>query len=513
MSIEVPNVQRYKDKHADAQAARIMKLWQKRPKIFFRDVMNITMDPWQEDCVDLYMNNERTGLIASKGPGKTFLLAGICWHFNICHHDPKTACLSITKDHLMSNFWAELLRLRHQSPLIAASYEEGMKRMNRIGKEGFSFIDARSFPKQADENQQASALAGLHADNVAFFIDEAGMIPDAVINTADAALTTVSGHKKMARLVCTANPEEPKGLLYRAAMGRSIQKWAIYRISGDPDDPKRAPRVSLSWAQEQIDMYGKDHPWVLVNVMGKYPPTGTTKLISEEEIYASQHRDIHESTVKNSQLRLGVDVARGGVDSTCFAKRRGLKGYPIEAVSSSDDGSQIASKIAFMHQDQKVERVFVDNTGGYGSSTIDHLKHFPHIDITPVVYNSKAQDLRYFNKRTEMWVRMRDWIRDGGQLPNDPILAEEILMPNVYFLNGVLRLEEKEQIKTRLGRSPDRADAFAQTFADVEQPSFYADYGNLYSPVPGPPHKNSGFYISDESQLDSQYRSPSNYKA
>lgn len=512
-SQQAPAHLRYLGKHAEQQSAAVMKLWRHRPTIFFRDVMDIVMDPWQEDCVELYVNNQRVGLIASKGPGKTFMLAGMCWHFNTCNHDPKTACLSITKDHLKSNFWAELLKLRARSPVIINTYHDGMSRMDRRGKEGYSFIDARSFPKQADENQQASALAGLHADNVAFFIDEAGLIPDAVITTADAALTTEEGPTKKAKLICTANPEEPKGILHRAAMGRSKQDWKIYRVSGDPDDPRRAPRVSMKWAEEQIDMFGRDNNWVKVNVLGQYPDTANTKLISEEEVYQAMHREIEEREVRNAQYRLGADIARGGVDNSCFAKRRGLKGYQVEILSSSLDGPELASKIAFIHQDQKVERVFVDNTGGFGGSVMDSLKHLPNIDVTPVVYNGRAQDERFYNKRTEMWVRMRDWIRDGGCLPNDPILAEEIQMPNIYFLNGKMRLEEKRQIKDRLGRSPDRADAFAQTFADVEQPSFYADWNDELSPMPGAPHGNQGTYHSSERQRPEGYRPPSNYKS
>lgn len=318
---------------------------------------------------------------------------------------------------------------------------------------------------------------------------------------------------KKAKLICTANPEEPRGILYRAAMGRSLQDWKIYRVSGDPDDPKRAPRVSLKWAQEQIDMYGRDNPWVMVNVLGQYPPSGTTKLISEEEVYQAMNREIIDKEVRNSQLRLGADIARGGVDNTVFAKRRGLKAYPLEVMASDLDGPQLASKLAFLHQDERVERVFVDNTGGYGSSVIDSLKMFPQMDVTPVVYNAKAQDDRYYNKRTEMWVRMRDWIKEGGCLPNDPQLADEIQMPNIMFHGGKMRLEEKEQIKSRLGRSPDRADALAQTFADVEQASFYADYSDSFSPIPGQPHGRGGNYLSSQDQLDNKYRPPSNYKS
>lgn len=520
--IEFPNIRRTYGKPISLQPSDVAKLWRHRPKIFFKDAFDVTLDAWQEDVVELYVNNQRIALVASKGPGKTFTLAMLGWHFFATRYQPKMAALSVTKDHLMANLWAELLKWRARSPLLIQSTNEGFSKITLKGHEGYSFIDARSYPKQADESQQASALAGLHSDNVAFLIDEAGTIPDAVLATADAALSTGDSDTKTAKLLVTANPEVPKGIIYRAYMGRSVQKWAVYSISGDPLDPKRAPRVSKDWAQEQIETYGKEDPWVMVNVFGKYPNVSSDMLITEAEIHESQNRDIEEKLVKNAQHRLGVDVARGGIDRTVFARRRGLKCYPLESISSDIYGPELASKIAFLQQDQGIERVFVDNTGGYGSSVIDSLGLFPNLDITPVVYNARANDRRYFNKRTEMWVRMRDWIRKGGCLPKDPQLAEELMMPKLIFHGGVFRLEEKEQIKSRLGRSPDKADALAQTFVDVEQPSFFADFSGAAAGSQNMSdeefvqqwHKrNSSNYVSDQSHIDKYYRPSPNYKA
>jgi len=251
----------------------------------------------------------------------------------------------------------------------------------------------------------------------------------------------------------------------------------------------------------------------MVNVLGLYPNVTTDFVISEEDIEKSMSRNIDPKEVKNSQCRLGVDVARGGIDDTMFARRKGLIGFPMEGMSSQEDGKAVASKISLLHQRHFIERVFVDDTGGYGSSVIDFLKQFSHIDYVGIKYNARATEpKRYYNKRTEMWCRMRDWIKDGGQLPNDPKLAEELMVPKLYFFGSQMRLEAKEQIKARLGRSPDRADAFAQTFADVEQPSYFASfYSEDGSGFRIPLMKGS--YYSDHSQLDNSHNAPSNYKA
>lgn len=496
------------------ESHQVMKLWRSKPKYFFRDVMDVTLDPWQEDCVELYLSHQRLGLVASKGPGKTGLLAFLGWHFFITGHQPKMAALSISKDHLKSNLWAELLRWRASSKLLTISTIGGMEQIDLKGHEGYSFISARSYPKQADENTMSSVLAGLHANNVAFLIDEAGTIPDSVLATADAALSTGESNVKRARMLVTANPEEPRGMLYRAYMGRSKQKWAIYTISGDPEDPKRAPRVSIDWAKEQIDTYGRDDPWVMVNVLGKYPLQSSEKLISEEEIFESMKRVVEERDIKQSQPRMGVDVSRGGIDSSAIAIRRGLLAYDIQKISSNIRGPELAGKVAFLKEEHGVERIFVDDTGGYGSSVIDSLELYPRIDLTAIKYNAKAQDnRRYLNTRTEMWVRMRDWIRKGGKLPNDPGLAEELLMPKLFFNGGIFSLEAKEQIKARLGRSPDKADALAQTFKDLDQPSFFANQEIDYYHGRPRDYGNGGNYYSDESQLDNSYQSYSNYKS
>lgn len=453
--------------------AHQMRLWQKNPKIFLADCFDWHPDPWQEDVLGLYLTHQRIGLIASKGPGKTGLIAALVWHFFLTNRTPKIGCLSVTEGNLKANLWAELLMLRARSAFAKKATREGAQRITLVGHEGYSFIDARSYSKSADANEQASALAGLHADNVMFAIDEAGTIPDAIFATADAALSTGDGPQKKAKILCAANPEVPSGTLYRAVKGKSIQKWATYKISGDPLDPKRAPRVSVTWAQEQIDQFGRDNPWVKVNVLAEYPDSAVDTLISEEEVHQAMQRKIEEKEVRSAQHRLGVDVARGGIDNSALVRRRGLKVYPIQLVSSALDGPELAGIIQMEVRDNNIERIFIDNTGGYGSSALDALRRATdHIDVTPVVYNARAQQNKiYFNKRTEMWVRMRDAIRNGLCLPNDPSLMEEICAAKIYFHGGVIRLEEKDQIKSRIGRSPDKADALAQTFADVESNS------------------------------------------
>ena len=121
LPISSVNIQTSYNKPLTLQPSDVMKLWRAKPKIFFKDAFDVTLDAWQEDCAELYLTHQRLGLIASKGPGKTALLAFLGWHFFATNYRPKMAALSVTKEHLKANLWAELLRWRAQSKLLTAS--------------------------------------------------------------------------------------------------------------------------------------------------------------------------------------------------------------------------------------------------------------------------------------------------------------------------------------------------------------------------------------------------------
>lgn len=70
-----------------------------------------------------------------------------------------------------------------------------------------------------------------------------------------------------------------------------------------------------------------------------------------------------------------------------------------------------------------------------------------------------------------MWMEMADWIKRGGALPPNPELVAELTGPTYFFNAGKFQIEAKDQVKKRLGRSPDLADALALTFALPDQPA------------------------------------------
>jgi hypothetical protein len=84
--------------------------------------------------------------------------------------------------------------------------------------------------------------------------------------------------------------------------------------------------------------------------------------------------------------------------------------------------------------------------------------------------SGNAPDPRYFNMRSYLYFKAAEWVKSGGWLPNVPGIVREATAATYWFENGKFRVEEKKQIKSRIGVSPDYWDAFMETFALPEAP-------------------------------------------
>jgi hypothetical protein len=109
-------------------------------------------------------------------------------------------------------------------------------------------------------------LSGLHSKYVLALVDESGAIPLTVLRAAEQALSNCT----FGKIVQAGNPISLDGMLYAAASPRR-HLWHVIRITADPDDPNRSPRVDLAWAREQIATYGH---WALAGPSAGAEPLG-----------------------------------------------------------------------------------------------------------------------------------------------------------------------------------------------------------------------------------------------
>lgn len=435
-----------------------LKQYREDPIAFVREVFAVEPDEWQKDVLMAFAVNNRIAMQSSKGVGKSAILSWCAWNFLLTRSHPKIVATSISWDNLSDGLWTEMAKWHNKSEFLKQKFEWTKTRIFSKDHPETWYMSARTWSKGADSNQQANVLAGIHADYVLFVLDEVGGIPDGVMAAAEAGLA--SGIET--KIIMAGNPTHLEGPLYRAATSER-HLWHVTEITSDPDSVKRSTRVSLQWAKEQRDKYGQDSPWYIVNVLGKFPPSSINSLLGPDEVSAAMKKELRESDYDWSQKRLGIDVARFGSDRTVIFPRQGLRAFrPV--IMNGSRSNEIAARIMQAKNKWKSEAEFVDGTGGFGSGVVDALMQ-AGVSANEIHFSSKAIDQAYANKRAEMWFAMAEWIKKGGWLPNSPDLARELTAPQYTFINGKFQLEPKDQIKERLGFSPDLADALCLTFA------------------------------------------------
>ena len=435
---------------------------------FVRDHFRVEPDPWQADALIQYQTGKRrTVMRACKNPGKTFVLAAIAWHFLTVFPEPNIAATSISSDNLRDGLWKEMAHWQSRSAVLMREFQWTAQRIFKKSHPGSWWMSARAWSKSADLTKQADTLAGLHNDYILFLLDETGSMPKSVISAADAAL----GSGIVSRLVQAGNPTQLEGPLFDACHG-DRDLYNVIEVTGDPDDPMRAPRVDIEWARDLIRKRGRDDPWVMVNVLGKFPKASINALLGIEQVQEAMRRSYQKDVYGWAQKRLGIDVARYGDDLTVLFPGQGVAAFKPVFMSHERDSPvsvDIANRVSLAHQRFGHEMEFFDDTVGWAHGAID-VRRTQGASPVPVSMDRPSFDPRYYNMRAYCWMQMAEWVKAGGALPNVPELIAELTIPTFTFKNGKFIIEPKDDIKARLGRSPNYADALSLTFAAPEVP-------------------------------------------
>jgi len=257
------------------------------------------------------------------------------------------------------------------------------------------------------------------------------------------------------------NREEENDPIWKAVAAHPDERTLVVKVNyyDNPHCPDEMKYLAEKCKQESQEDY--EHIW-----LGAPVSQGSTKLISSKDVREAFIPKMSSST---SPLILGVDVARFGDDKSVICYRQGRWCSKIESFSHLDT-VQLANLLTSKIKDLKPARIFIDS-GSMGAGVYDILNDRGYGDIIRGVnFGSKAlSEERYANRRAEMWGEANEWLKQElpVQLPHDDELLDDLCSVNKgYDTRGRLLLESKDKVKERIGRSPDKADAFVLTFAE-----------------------------------------------
>lgn len=456
--------------------------WYKDARLFVRECLQAIPDAWQDEALEAISVGKKDclALVACKGPGKSTCLAWICLWWMQTRLNAQVIVTSVTRPNLRDGLWKEIGIWFEKSPILKSQFTYTSERLFNTASPTTWFTSARGWSQGADSAEQADTLAGFHAEKAMYLGDEFGSCSLGLMAAAEAIrananpdhLHTPSSGAE-ARIVVAGNPTDPTGPLGKIAGELRGKPWKVIHISSDPENPNRTPRVPKQWAQDQIDQNagGRSNPYVMVNVLGEFPPSGFTQMFPLNLVQAAMSRSLTPDMFKHSQKRLAVDVALQGDDASAIAARQGLAMWldPSDIMNHATI-PDIVARIAFRASRFMPDMVFVDNTGGYGSGVVQGCRE-ASMNVIGVQFAGKASSDKYLNKRAEILWLFREWLESGGMLPkNDQLLREMISVKYGTTKSGKFFVEAKDDIKKRLGHSTDLLDACGMTFALPEQP-------------------------------------------
>jgi hypothetical protein len=317
-------------------------------------------------------------------------------------------------------------------------------------------------------------IEGVHADHVLYEFDEAKTIVD---GTWDAAEGAFSGTGE-ALALAMSTPGEPQGRfhqIHRRAAG--YEDWWARHVT--LDEAIAAGQVSRAWADQRAAQWGVDSAIYQNRVLGEFAASDEAGVIPLAWVEAANERwrawDRAGRVGRFSGC--GVDVGRSGSSDTVIALRYGRAIAEVRR-KHRQDTMQTTARVAAALNGHGRGRPAVVDVNGVGAGVVDRLREMGH-PVLGFIAGARTDrvdrsgEWRFADCRSAAWWMMRELLDPANgeevALPPDDLLTGDLTAPRYREQSGGrLRVEAKDEIAKRIGRSTDTADAVIQSFWDGE---------------------------------------------
>jgi hypothetical protein len=420
------------------------------PVFFVQTVLQAEPSDQQKEILNAVVQPGcRVTVRSGHGTGKTACFSWlILWHV-CCFEDSRVFVTAPSAPQLFATLWKEVAKWHdHMLPWYKDQIEVTGDEVRYKDKPHDRFAVARTARMDSP-----TGLQGAHATNMLFLVDEAAGVPEPIFDTIRGAMSTAGS-----RMVLAGNPTALNGFFYRTHCEEVARLWHKIALSG-----LNAPKVDRKFIEEIVADAGEDSDEYRIRILGEFPRVEASQLISPSLVDASAKRILLPENYDFNAVILGVDVAWMGNDRSCIYMRQGLFSRCL-GVYSRMDNMTLADRVAQFIEDYKADGVFIDT--GWGSGVIDRLRQLKYI-VHGVNFGGVANnEVRYHNKRSEIWFELRKWLEDGGAVEESESLKNDLISPRYgQTAKGKILLESKDAMRRRGIKSPDVGDALAMTFS------------------------------------------------
>lgn len=498
--------------------------------LFASEVLGANLDDEQKAILASVQFNPKTSVKSGTARGKDFVaaVAAMCFLYLTPGFDKDGKLIENTKVFLTAPtdlqvaeiMMPEISRLHRNMIANGFSFMAGRLLSYDI-KTDYEEWFLSGF--KADEKNH-EAWSGRHAVNILFIATEASGIAETIYHAIEGNLQGNS------RFLIVFNDNNGTGYAAASQKKAGWSKFRLDSLNAPNIIQKRIVipgQVDWNWVNDRVrdwcnvinpsdflddegDFYWENEKGRLcyrpndlfrVKVRGMAPKVSSGALIPMEWIELANNRWKQQQEQKwpiNKPLRLGNDVAGMGRDSTSFCHRFGHYVAPFEMIHSGGT----ANHMQVVGRGVNIIKANTDTfIGKYGQWFIDTIgegaalyaraielseqKGYEYLKgkVHSVKFSESAEwngkpltdvtrQYTFVNMRAYLFWAVRDWLdpknNTNAMLPPDEELMEEATQIQWEFQSdGSIKIEKKEDIRKRLGRSIDKFDSIANTFFPV----------------------------------------------
>lgn len=452
------------------------KPWHDDPVLFAQTCIQFPegseLTAYQADVLQHLVDDRRAAQRGPHGLGKTSCAAIACHWFALSRDfagvDWKIVTTSGSWRQLERYLWPEIRLWAHRLrwDVIGREPYNGAKEMLALNLKlthGSAFAVASDNP---------ALIEGAHAAQIFYVFDEAKAIAADTFDAAEGAFSTGEAYA-----MASSTPGDPAGRFYDIHQHKAgYEDWWSRHVTRD--EVIAAGRMNEAWAEQRAKQWGPDSALYANRVLGEFHSSDTDSVIplGWVELAVDRWRAWYDSNEPSGPLTdLGVDVAREGSDKTVLAFRHGDLISELRYTSREDTMQTTGRAMAALGTSGA--RPVVDVIG-VGGGVVDRLRE---LGITVDAFTAGAStdhkdrsgEVGFVNCRSAAWWNVRELLDPafGSQiaLPDDDLLIGDLVSPKYkYTSKGLIQVESKDDIRKRIGRSTDSADAVVQSLWPVK---------------------------------------------
>ena len=467
---------------------------------------------YQLRILDNWAFYNRQAIRGPRGLGKSTLAAWCILHFALTHDrlDWKIITTASTWAQLENFLWPEV----HKWARLLDWDKVGREPFNDRYELQNTRLRLNTGLALAQSPEKEEAIEGGHADYMFFVYDEAKIIPPPLWDSVEGTFSNIgispkvdgsleggslgssrsgsSGSRgrlkpqKLGRILAISTPGEPQGRFFDIhRRKRGYEDWHTIHVT--KEETIAAGMMNADWAEQKRLQWGYNSQMYFNHVLGEFRESDEDTLIPLAWIelafqrWDKRQKDLKEGAPVGDLTSVGSDVGSGGekhdecVIAYCYDDTNVDR---IEAFGRGDIDTAtmvLAGKLRAI-MDGTGTHVYLDMLG-VGTGTYQRLvemgykgKVLPFVASgkVPIKFNKdKTKQYRFANMRAAMWWLGREMLDpetgDDIALPRNDDLAGELSCPKyVVQSNATILVESKKDIRKRLKRSTDLADAVLQ---------------------------------------------------